>query len=43
MLRLDRYADAIAAGTPLTAGGIALKPAKPLWARFEWPDGKASA
>jgi folate-binding protein YgfZ len=42
MLRLDRYADALAAGTPLTAGGIALKPAKPLWARFDWPGGKAS-
>jgi len=43
MLRLDRYADALAAGTPLTAGGIALQPKKPDWARFDWPDGKTSA
>ena len=43
MLRLDRYADALAAGTPITAGGIALQPKKPDWARFDWPDGKASA
>lgn len=43
MLRLDRYADALAAGTPITAGGIALQPAKPQWAHFDWPDGKASA
>lgn len=43
MLRLDRYADALAAGTPITAGGIALQPNKPQWARFDWPDGKASA
>jgi len=37
MLRLDRVADAQAAGTPLTAGGIALRPLKPEWARFAWP------
>ena len=43
MLRLDRYADAVAAGTSITAGGIALQPKKPEWARFDWPDGKASA
>ena len=43
MLRLDRYADALAAGTPITAGGIALQPTKPEWARFDWPDGKASS
>jgi folate-binding Fe-S cluster repair protein YgfZ len=43
MLRLDRYADALATGTPITAGGIALTPSKPLWARFDWPGGKASA
>ena len=34
MLRLDRFADALAAGTPLTAGGITLRPRKPDWARF---------
>jgi hypothetical protein len=43
MLRLDRYADALTAGTPITAGGITLKPSKPQWARFDWPDEKASA
>jgi folate-binding protein YgfZ len=37
MLRLDRVADALATGTPLTAGGIALHPVKPDWARFDWP------
>jgi folate-binding protein YgfZ len=42
MLRLDRVADAQAAGTPLVAGGIALRPVKPQWARFAWP-GEAKA
>jgi hypothetical protein len=37
LLRLDRVADAIAAGTPLEAGGIALHVVKPDWARFPWP------
>jgi folate-binding protein YgfZ len=37
MLRLDRLADALAAGLPLTAGNTALKPVKPAWARFAWP------
>ena len=37
MLRLDRLADARAAGTTLVAGGIALKPRKPDWATFDWP------
>ena len=36
-MRLDRVADALAAGTPFQAGGIALRPVKPAWARFEWP------
>jgi len=40
MLRLDRLADARAAGTTLVAGGIALKPTKPDWATFEWPGEK---
>jgi tRNA-modifying protein YgfZ len=35
MLRLDRIADAAAAGTPLVAGGVELRPIKPDWARFE--------
>ena len=38
MLRLDRMGDALAAGTPLTAGGITLRPRKPDWAGFAWPD-----
>jgi folate-binding protein YgfZ len=42
MLRLDRVADAFAAGTPLVAGGIAIRPRKPDWARFQWPDEKAA-
>ena len=37
LLRLDRVADAIAAGTPLTAGGIEIRVAKPDWAKFDWP------
>lgn len=36
-LRLDRVADALAAGEQITAGGIALTPVKPDWARFAWP------
>ncbi len=36
-LRLDRVADAIADGTPMVAGGIAIRPVKPAWARFQWP------
>ncbi|MEA2928816.1 MAG: tRNA-modifying protein YgfZ, partial [Hyphomicrobiales bacterium] len=37
MLRLDRVGEAIAAGQPLVAGGLALKAVKPAWARFPWP------
>ena len=37
LLRLDRVADALAAGTPLTAGGIAMRAVKPDWAKFAWP------
>jgi folate-binding protein YgfZ len=40
MLRLDRVADARAAGTPLTAGGVAIEPRKPDWATFDWPGEK---
>lgn len=40
MLRLDRVADARAAGTPLTAGGVAIEPRKPGWAKFDWPGEK---
>jgi len=37
MLRLDRLADALAAGTPLTCGNIAIRVVKPDWANFAWP------
>jgi hypothetical protein len=37
MLRLDRVADALVAGTPLLAGGVTLHPIRPSWARFPWP------
>jgi tRNA-modifying protein YgfZ len=37
MLRLDRVADATAAGVKLVAGGIPIEPRKPDWARFAWP------
>jgi hypothetical protein len=43
MLRLDRVADALAAGTPLVAGGANLRLVKPEWARFPWPGEKAAA
>jgi len=43
MLRLDRTDDALAAGLALTAGGVAITPQKPAWARFHFPgDSKAS-
>jgi folate-binding protein YgfZ len=37
LLRLDRVEDALAAGTPLTCGGIAIRVVKPAWAKFPWP------
>lgn len=40
MLRLDRVADARAAGTPLTAGDVAIEAHKPDWATFAWPGEK---
>jgi folate-binding protein YgfZ len=42
MLRLDRVADANAAGLPLIAGGVTIHPRKPDWARFDWPGEKAA-
>ena len=42
MLRLDRVGEAQAAGLPLTAGGMAIRPVKPSWARFAFP-GEAKA
>jgi tRNA-modifying protein YgfZ len=37
MLRLDRVSDAIAAGTPLQAGGVTIRVVKPDWAKFSFP------
>lgn len=37
LLRLDRVADAMAAGTPLVAGEAQIHPIKPAWATFPWP------
>lgn len=42
LLRLDRVADAMAAGLPLQAGQAQLAPIKPAWAAFAWP-GEAKA
>lgn len=43
LLRLDRVGDAMAAGTPLIAGGVALRVIKPDWAKFAFPgDAKAA-
>jgi folate-binding protein YgfZ len=42
MLRLDRAADALAAGQPLIAGGVEMRLVKPAWAQFAWP-GEAKA
>jgi tRNA-modifying protein YgfZ len=42
LLRLDRVADALAAGTPLVAGGATLRLVKPDWARFTWPGESAA-
>jgi hypothetical protein len=37
LIRLDRAADALAAGTPLIAGTTELHLVKPDWAHFAWP------
>jgi folate-binding protein YgfZ len=37
LLRLDRVEDALTAGMPLQAGGIAIRAVKPAWAKFDWP------
>ncbi len=37
MLRLDRLADALAAGTPITCGNLPIQVVKPDWAKFAWP------
>ena len=42
LLRLDRVADALAEGMPLTAGGVVLRLVKPDWATFTFPGEKAA-
>jgi folate-binding protein YgfZ len=42
LLRLDRVNDAMQAGTPIIAGGVELRVAKPSWADFAWPGEKAA-
>jgi len=37
LIRLDRAAEAIAQGEPLTGGGVPLRLVKPDWARFAFP------
>jgi tRNA-modifying protein YgfZ len=37
ILRLDRVADAVAAGEPIIAGGVAATVLKPAWWRADWP------
>jgi folate-binding protein YgfZ len=43
LLRLDRVADAASRGEELRAGGVAIRPVKPEWARFAFPDGSKAA
>jgi len=38
LLRLDRVAEAMAEGAVLTAAGVPIRPVKPEWARFAFPD-----
>jgi hypothetical protein len=41
LLRLDRVADAVAAGVPVTAGGLAAEVVRPTWWTAAWPVGAA--
>ncbi len=43
LLRLDRVAEALSHGAPLSAGGIAITLAKPEWARFAFPEATKAA
>jgi folate-binding protein YgfZ len=43
LLRLDRVAEAISRGEALVAGGVPIRPVKPDWARFAFPDGTKAA
>jgi hypothetical protein len=37
MVRLDRVADALAAGETIRAGGLLVEVQKPEWVRFDMP------
>ena len=41
--RIDRVKDAMDAGTPLLADGVALELSIPAWAKFTFPEGAATA
>jgi tRNA-modifying protein YgfZ len=43
LLRLDRVADALSRAETLTAGGVAIRPVKPDWARFTFPNQNRAA
>lgn len=43
LVRLDRVGDAMAAGTPVAAGGVTLRIARPDWAKFSLPPKPAPA
>ncbi len=42
LLRLDRTEEALAAGTPINAGGLPIRPLKPSWARFAFSAAEAA-
>jgi tRNA-modifying protein YgfZ len=43
LLRLDRVADALSRGEAFLAGGVPIRPSKPDWARFDFPNGSKAA
>jgi|SRR5271156_1288858 len=43
LLRLDRVADALSRGDVFLAGGVPVRPIKPDWAHFAFPDGSKAA
>jgi hypothetical protein len=43
LLRLDRVADALAAGRKISAGGVALRVVKPAWAKFDFSSAAKAA
>ncbi len=43
LLRLDRVAEALSRGDELSAGNVKVRPIKPDWARFAFPDGAKAA